>query len=230
MSLIIPNGNGTNKLNFEVLKTDTISRLREMLQEDPRLLVKIGDRWEITRPVALGLLNLVKTFFNEIDIREKFERLDESAVVIKMRATFRHEGKSISVEMVAACERKEKRTLTLHEMVTIAETRATKRLIEWLVGEDVINAVIKEITEPVKAEPEPTISEIADIDPFSEEMATEAQIRKIHVLKRKLGISDEEYRAALMNYYGVSTSKALTKRQASNLIERMERRLKEIRA
>jgi len=187
MSLIIPNGNGTNKLNFEVLKTDTISRLREMLQEDPRLLVKIGDRWEITRPVALGLLNLVKTFFNEIDIREKFERLDESAVVIKMRATFRQ-------------------------------------------GEDVINAVIKEITEPVKAEPEPTISEIADIDPFSEEMATEAQIRKIHVLKRKLGISDEEYRAALMNYYGVSTSKALTKRQASNLIERMERRLKEIRA
>ncbi len=180
--------------------------------------------------MALGLLNLVKTFFTEIDIREKFERLDESAVVIKMRATFRHDGKRISVEMVAACERKEKRTLTLHEMVTIAETRATKRLIEWLVGEDVINMVIKEITEPVEAEPEPTINEIGNIDPFTEEMATAAQIRKIHTLKRKLGISDEEYRMALRRYFGVETSKALTKRQASDLIERMEKRLKEIRA
>lgn len=51
-------------------------------------------------------------------------------------------------------------------------------------------------------------------------MITKGQITKIHLLKQQLGLSDEEYGAALESY-GVTTSKDLTYEQAADLIKKL---------
>ena len=50
-------------------------------------------------------------------------------------------------------------------------------------------------------------------------MATQAQIKKIHVLKKERGLTDEQYRTFLRDRYGVESSKDLSNRQASDFIE-----------
>ena len=47
---------------------------------------------------------------------------------------------------------------------------------------------------------------------------TPAQVRAIHVALHRHGIDDDEYRARLMDRWGVDTCKALTRREASDLI------------
>ncbi len=44
------------------------------------------------------------------------------------------------------------------------------------------------------------------------------KIRTIHILKNKLGLSDDEYRAMLFQNYKKSSSKDLTEKQQSQLI------------
>jgi hypothetical protein len=60
------------------------------------------------------------------------------------------------------------------------------------------------------------------------EMITREQIKKIHTLKRILFMSEDEYRGALAAYAAqgggpVTTSKEMTKNQASSFINRLER-------
>lgn len=55
----------------------------------------------------------------------------------------------------------------------------------------------------------------------TEEKASERQIKLIHQLKNELGIDEEGYRKALMAYYGKTSSKELTKEEASDLIKRL---------
>jgi hypothetical protein len=52
--------------------------------------------------------------------------------------------------------------------------------------------------------------------------ATKEQIIKIHILKTQLALSDDEYYSALESY-GVSSSKELTKVQAKDLINKLQR-------
>ena len=54
---------------------------------------------------------------------------------------------------------------------------------------------------------------------------TPAQVRAIHVAISRSGIDDETYRGILYERYGVETSKALTRRQASELLSRLGRPL-----
>ena len=54
---------------------------------------------------------------------------------------------------------------------------------------------------------------------------TKAQIRSIHVALHRLGLDDETYRGILHERYGVETCKALTRRQASDLLTRLGRPL-----
>jgi hypothetical protein len=51
---------------------------------------------------------------------------------------------------------------------------------------------------------------------------TKRQIKKIHTLVSKLGMSDEEYRLLLSDYW-VDTSKKLSYAEAEDLIQRLER-------
>lgn len=54
---------------------------------------------------------------------------------------------------------------------------------------------------------------------------TKAQVRSIHVSLSRHGIEDAEYRTLLYDQYGVETCKALTRRQASDLLTRLGRPL-----
>ncbi len=49
------------------------------------------------------------------------------------------------------------------------------------------------------------------------------QIKRIHVLNGKIGVSDEDYRARLRDSFGVGTCKALSSAQAGKLIRDMEK-------
>lgn len=59
---------------------------------------------------------------------------------------------------------------------------------------------------------------------------TEEQSVKIHALVRELGLSEQEYRNLLKNKFGVSSSLALTRKEASELIRELEelRKVKEM--
>lgn len=59
-------------------------------------------------------------------------------------------------------------------------------------------------------------SQAASIRPI-----TNAQKRAIHCAIRAIGMSDEDYRMLLMDGYGVETCKALTFRQASELLDHL---------
>ena len=48
------------------------------------------------------------------------------------------------------------------------------------------------------------------------------QIKRIHVLTNRIGVSDEDYRARLQEDYGVSTCKKLSSVQAGQLIRNLE--------
>lgn len=54
---------------------------------------------------------------------------------------------------------------------------------------------------------------------------TPAQVKAIHVALSRNGIDDAAYRALLKGRYGVESCKALTRRQASELLTRLGRRL-----
>lgn len=53
----------------------------------------------------------------------------------------------------------------------------------------------------------------------SSDLASEAQRKKIYATCRGLGVSDEQAKAWILERYGAESSKALTKRQASDFIE-----------
>lgn len=53
---------------------------------------------------------------------------------------------------------------------------------------------------------------------ISERPITPAQVRSIHVALARQGIADEDYRAVLQARFGATTCKALSRRQASELL------------
>lgn len=54
-----------------------------------------------------------------------------------------------------------------------------------------------------------------------DKMITASQVKQVHILIEKLGITDEKYRERLASLYQVTTSKDLTQRQAADLIKRL---------
>ena len=54
---------------------------------------------------------------------------------------------------------------------------------------------------------------------------TKAQVKSIHIALSRQGIDDATYRGILYDRYGVETCKALTRRQASELLTRLGRPL-----
>lgn len=60
---------------------------------------------------------------------------------------------------------------------------------------------------------------------ISDRPITPSQIRAIHVALPRRGLDDDEYRGLLRDRYGVDTCKALTRRQASELLVTLGRAL-----
>lgn len=54
-------------------------------------------------------------------------------------------------------------------------------------------------------------------------LITAAQIKRIHTILHLLGISDENYRAALRSRFNVTTSKDLALQEAKNFIDELEK-------
>ena len=54
-------------------------------------------------------------------------------------------------------------------------------------------------------------------------LITAAQIKRIHTILHLLGISDENYRAALKSRFNVTTSKDLALQEAKNFIDELEK-------
>ena len=57
-------------------------------------------------------------------------------------------------------------------------------------------------------------------------LLTGAQLKKIHALRRDIEVSEEAYKSILFTDFGCTTSKDLTKKAATELIDRLERRRK----
>lgn len=77
------------------------------------------------------------------------------------------------------------------------------------------------LDETVVEVPYEVQEEIPKQEKAEEEKASERQIKLIHQLKNELQIDEEGYRKALMAYYGKTSSKELTKEEASDLIKRL---------
>jgi len=77
------------------------------------------------------------------------------------------------------------------------------------------------LDETVVEVPYEVQEEIPKQEKAEEEKASERQIKLIHQLKNELQIDEEGYRKALMAYYGKTSSKELTKEEASHLIKRL---------
>lgn len=58
------------------------------------------------------------------------------------------------------------------------------------------------------------------------EILSDAQLKKIHILRREIKVSEEAYRSVLLGEYGVESTKDLPKNAASHLIDRLARRRK----
>ena len=83
---------------------------------------------------------------------------------------------------------------------------------------------IKTSTPPPAPDQRPTrrspISEA--IQAAGSNLATDAQVKKISILRKELGLTDEVYRDRLSTLYGVASTKDLTPVQASDLLDKLE--------
>ncbi len=101
-----------------------------------------------------------------------------------------------------------------------AETKAKRRVTLSIAGLGFLDETeVSTIPEAEPANGDAVYPESLPAEPPPAEPVTDAQLKMIHVAKRKLGLSDEQYRTLLAEY-GVQSSKDLTKEQASQLIER----------
>ncbi|MCW4573984.1 hypothetical protein [Venenivibrio stagnispumantis] len=115
--------------------------------ENKTACVKINGRLEITRPVALAMLNHLSRDIASIGGSVEFKKdiLSFNPVVVKagIRITLPN-GAVLQFESLGGAEEQdikgEKRIY--HDALGTAETRATKRLLEEVVGEDFINKLL----------------------------------------------------------------------------------------
>ncbi len=98
-------------------------------------------------------------------------------------------------------------------------TEPVKKLDELppaiITEENFVEAEITRIEEPIKP--------VGDVDfdnPFEDDTITKSEIQRIQILKKELGITDEQYRLGLKQY-GVTTSKNLSSNQAKEIIKKL---------
>ncbi len=137
-----------NDFNFDSLR----ERLSNVLKENVNACVKINGRLEITRPVALAMLNQLSRSIASLggSVSIKKEVLSFSPVVVKAICELSlPNGSILQFEALGSAEEGditgEKRVY--HDTLGTAETRATKRLLEEVVGEDFINKILVPIME-----------------------------------------------------------------------------------
>jgi len=133
-------GVGFQESDFmQVLK----ERLSSLLSSRRDAVVFVNGKTEITRPVALEMLSIARLSVAKMGGRweEKLEVLFASAeyvaLVFKVRVKF--PNGEFEVTEVGECAKGEK---VRDALVRVAFTRAVKRVLEAMVGEDFINRLV----------------------------------------------------------------------------------------
>jgi len=122
-------------------------RLSSILLENKNACVKINGRLEITRPVALAMLNHLSRDIASIGGSVEFRKdvLSFNPVIVKasVRITLPN-GAILHFEALGGAEEQDIKgeRRIYHDTLGTAETRATKRLLEEVVGEDFINKLL----------------------------------------------------------------------------------------
>jgi len=148
--------------NQTVVKPDEFSfqdirrRLKAVVEENKSACVKINGRLEITRQVALAILNQLSRWVvslgGKLSVSKEVINISPAVVKSKITIVLPNEAQ-LHFEALGASEESdvsgEKRIL--HDSLSTAETRSLKRLLEETFGEDFINQVITPLpTEEVK--------------------------------------------------------------------------------
>jgi len=128
--------------------------LKALIEENRELVVKIGHNYEISRPLALKLWQYLVAKVVEMggSIKEsvKVDYASSEMVIVSVSCTVEIGESEITFCEVGEAYRSEGKEDT---MARTAFTRAMKRLLERLVGEDFINQVIKRLFPDVREVP-----------------------------------------------------------------------------
>jgi hypothetical protein len=128
--------------------------LKALIEENRQWVVRIGHNYEISRPLALKLWQYLVSKVMEAggSIREsvKVDYASNDMVIVSVSCTVEIGESEITLCEVGEAHRSEGKEYTL---ARTAYTRAMKRLLERLVGEDFINQVIKKLFPEVREVP-----------------------------------------------------------------------------
>jgi len=132
-----------------------VEELRKIVEENKKLVVKIGDRYEISRPLALKLWNAVVSqvvaMRGSVKEEVRVEYASPEMVIVSVACTVRVMESEVRYCEMGEAYRSEGKEDT---MARTAYTRAMKRLLERMTGEDFINQVIQKLyPEGVKEVP-----------------------------------------------------------------------------
>jgi hypothetical protein len=123
-----------------------IEDLRRIVEENRNLVVRVGDKYEISRPLALKLWNAVVVMLTKEggSVREelKVEYASSEMVIVSVSCTVRVKESEVRYCEIGEAYKHEGKEDTL---ARTAYTRAMKRLLERMVGEDFINQVIQKL-------------------------------------------------------------------------------------
>ena len=146
------------RATFTAILESTKRRLEELVKTNPNAIVDIHGKYEITRPVALAIKSFLRDTIIAIGGNVRF-KVSEPKVIeetqeitVKVSCTIElPNGQVIEEEALGSCSigeitaKNSKNARSYHDAVATAETRGIKRLIETILGEDVINKLILEV-------------------------------------------------------------------------------------
>ncbi len=129
--------------------------LRKIVEENRNLVVKVGNTYEISRPLALKLWNEVVAMLTKdggsVKEEVKLEYASSEMVIVSVACTVRVGESEVRYCEIGEAYKSEGKEDTL---ARTAYTRAMKRLLERMVGEDFINQIIRRLyPEGVKEVP-----------------------------------------------------------------------------
>jgi len=185
-----------------------VEDLRKIVEENRNLVVKVGDKYEISRPLALKLwsafVSMVMEMGGSVKEELKVEYVSPEMVIVSVSCTVAVGESEVRYCEIGEAYRSEGKTDT---MARTAYTRAMKRLLERLIGEDFINQIIQKLyPEGVKEVP-----------------ASEKQKQLIRSLVQEGKITKELVREVLGEDFSLNQAlkdNTLTFSQAKRLIDR----------
>ncbi len=215
------------RATFTAILESTKRRLEELVKTNPNAIVDINGKYEITRPVALAIKSFLRDTIIAIGGNVRF-KVSEPKVIeetqeitVKVSCTIElPNGQVIEEEALGSCSigeitaKNSKNARSYHDAVATAETRSIKRLIETILGEDVINKLILEVKGSF--EPKENLNTLRK--KFLE------KINKINYYKRKRGEKPTSVNEILKDAY----EKGIIRRKVQNVKELSEEELKKL--